>query len=244
MITRMAGAQPCGTAHQCHRRHPPAAVAGQGWVQRRQQQEQQQQRQQPAAHPTSRRDTLGLLAGSIALLASAPVPSALAAGGGKATAVDGGDWSSPGLSAPVDPNQPKFFKTDSGVRVQVLAEGSGPAAAPGDAVLVDFVLRRSNGYFIYGTVDGVSFQPKDVPVGPVPLKLGDGSVVPGLEDVLVGARPGSKFRALVPPEMGYATAPGALPQMPTFATQRQLENHKSEPLLFEVQLLRVAGVKR
>jgi len=27
--------------------------------------------------------------------------------------------------------------------------------------------------------------------------------------------------------------------MPTFATQRQLENHKSEPLLFEVQLLRV-----
>lgn len=27
------------------------------------------------------------------------------------------------------------------------------------------------GYFIYGTVDGVSFQPKDVPVGPVALKL-------------------------------------------------------------------------
>lgn len=43
---------------------------------------------------------------------------------------------------------------------------------------------------------------------------GDGSVVPGLEDVLVGTRPGSKFRALVPPEMGYATAPGALPQVP------------------------------
>ncbi len=33
-------------------------------------------------------------------------------------------------------------------------------------------------------------------------------------------------------------------QMPTFATKRQLENHKAEPLLFEVQLLRVAGVKR
>lgn len=35
--------------------------------------------------------------------------------------------------------------------------------------------------------------------------------------------------------------PPMLPQMPTFATQRQLENHKSEPLLFEVQLLRVGG---
>lgn len=41
------------------------------------------------------------------------------------------------LAAPV----PRFFKTPSGVRVQVLAEGSGPQAAPGDAVLVDFVLR-------------------------------------------------------------------------------------------------------
>ena len=34
-----------------------------------------------------------------------------------------------------------------------------------------------------------------------------------------------------------------LPQMPTFATQRQVDNHKAEPLLFEVQLLRVGGVK-
>ncbi|EFN55428.1 hypothetical protein CHLNCDRAFT_133710 [Chlorella variabilis] len=30
--------------------------------------------------------------------------------------------------------------------------------------------------------------------------------------------------------------------MPTFATQRQLANHAGEPLLFEVQLLRVGGV--
>jgi hypothetical protein len=32
-------------------------------------------------------------------------------------------------------------------------------------------------------------------------------------------------------------------QMPTFATQRQVDNHQGEPLLFEVQLLRVGGVK-
>lgn len=118
----------------------------------------------------------------------------------------------------------RFYKTASGVKVQVLAEGNtGPTAAAGDTVLVDFVLRRSNGactevcwspchcavwctvckssntcvaaccvhdiiaaaypsllclpwpcgagYFIYATVDGVSFQPKDVPVGPVRLSL-------------------------------------------------------------------------
>jgi hypothetical protein len=29
--------------------------------------------------------------------------------------------------------------------------------------------------------------------------------------------------------------------MPTFATQRQLNNHSQEPLLFEVQLLRIVG---
>lgn len=37
--------------------------------------------------------------------------------------------------------------------------------------------------------------------------------------------------------------PATMLQMPTFATQRQLANHKSEPLMFEVQLLRVGGVK-
>lgn len=48
-------------------------------------------------------------------------------------------------SAPHRPLPLRFLSTPGGVRVQVLAEGSGPAAAPGDRVLVDFVLRRSNG---------------------------------------------------------------------------------------------------
>ena len=116
-------------------------------------------------------------------------------------------------------------------------------------------------------MEGVSFQPRDVPVGPVALRLvrpaaaaaaaaasmlgcvwatlaaqppsaglsrlrdnqllhmraqqhthhphplqGDGSVVAGLEEALLGARPGTKLRALVPPELGYAAAPGAQPQ--------------------------------
>ena len=59
--------------------------------------------------------------------------------------------------------------------MQELVEGAGPAAAPGDSVLVDYVLRRANGYFIYGSVEGVSFQPRDVPVGPVALRLVRGS---------------------------------------------------------------------
>ena len=38
-------------------------------------------------------------------------------------------------------------------------------------VEVEYVLRRSNGYFIYSTVEGVSFQPRDVPIGPIDLRL-------------------------------------------------------------------------
>jgi hypothetical protein len=45
---------------------------------------------------------------------------------------------------------PKFFKTANGVRVQELRVGQGPQAQQGDGVLIDFVLRRANGYFIYG----------------------------------------------------------------------------------------------
>ena len=97
-------------------------------------------------------------------------PTAGAAG--KRRGGDPTDWSSPGLAAPVDESAPKFFKTAGGVPVQVLAECAGAAAAAlGQRVLLDFVVRRSNGYFIYSTVEGVSFQPGDVPTGPVLLSL-------------------------------------------------------------------------
>ena len=84
----------------------------------------------------------------------------------------------------------------------------------------------------------MSFQPRDVPVGPVSFQLGSGTLIPGLEEVFTGMQPGGKRRVLVPPELGYADA-SLQPQPPTFATKRQLENHKGEPLLFELQLLKV-----
>ena len=48
---------------------------------------------------------------------------------------------------------------------------------------------------------------------PPPRLQGNASVLPGLEDVLVGLRPGSKIRALVPPELGYQAQPGSQPQV-------------------------------
>jgi len=189
--------------------------------------------------------------------------------------------------------------------VQELAVGDaakGRAAQSGDRLLIDYVLRRANGYFIYSTVEGVSFQPADVPVGPVEVVLvreeeerggekvssspsfllllflaahrtsiplflspssssslfspfktnhqGTGDLVPGLDSALAGALPGSKRRAFVPPSAGYTSklkrgVKGALgPQPPTFASRRQLANHEREPLVFEVQVLRVSQGKK
>lgn len=90
---------------------------------------------------------------------------------------------------------------------------------------------------IQNNTAGVSFQPRDVPADPVSLILGSDDVVPGLSEALEGMMPGAKRRILVPPELGYVQ--DYEPKMPTFATKRQLETHKREPLLFEVQMLRV-----
>ena len=76
-----------------------------------------------------------------------------------------------------------------------------------------------------------------------PSAQGKGNIIPGLEEALVGMKPGAKRRVVIPPQLGY-TGPNAdlQPQPPTFATKRQLLNHSNEPLLFEVQLLKIRGV--
>jgi hypothetical protein len=136
---------------------------------------------QPIAVPTTpahttRRDLLTYLytASTLAALSLASSPAHTSA---KPSSTDPGDWSSPGLGTPVDPSKPSFVKLPSGVRFQELNVGNGPTAGPGDTVLFDYVLRRSNGYFIYGTVEGVSFQPLDVPATPVNAKLGGGDLI-------------------------------------------------------------------
>ncbi|KAI8469354.1 MAG: hypothetical protein J3K34DRAFT_385891 [Monoraphidium minutum] len=182
-----------------------------------------------------------LAEGAAVLAAVVAVPGAARAATGSSTRAPG-DWTTPGLNVPEDPTAPKFYRTPGGVKVQELAVGSGPPAAPGDAVLFDYTLRRADGYFVYATLEGVSFQPRDVPVGPVAFRLGGGDLIPGLEEVLAGMAPGGRRRALVPPELGY-TSSALQPQPPTFATKRQLANHSREPLLFEVQLLRVNSQK-
>ncbi|XP_022716677.1 peptidyl-prolyl cis-trans isomerase FKBP16-4, chloroplastic isoform X4 [Durio zibethinus] len=81
---------------------------------------------------------------------------------------------------------------------QEIIEGKGPEAHDGDCVQVNYVCRRSNGYFVHSTVDQFSGESS-----PVTLPLDENQIIKGLKDVLTGMRVGGKRRALIPPSVGY-----------------------------------------
>lgn len=63
-------------------------------------------------------------------------------------------------------------------------------------------------------------------------------IIKGLKDVLIGMKVGGKRRALIPPNVGYVNE--TLKPIPDeFGPRRSLLSHAKEPLVFEVQLLKV-----
>ncbi|KAE9598563.1 putative peptidylprolyl isomerase [Lupinus albus] len=165
----------------------------------------------------------------------------------------------PALAAPIMPdmNEPEVirtFKLPSGVRIQDIVEGEGPEAHSGDLVEFNYVCRRANGYFVYSTVDQFSGESK-----PVVLPLDENQMIVGLKEVLTGMKLGGKRRALIPPSAGYVNenlkpipeevrytvfqVRGWVSTNPTptcpFGPRRSLFSHAQEPLVFEVQLLKI-----
>jgi FKBP-type peptidyl-prolyl cis-trans isomerase len=135
----------------------------------------------------------------------------------------------------VPDKEAEYLRTPLGVVYEQINDGVGEPAKPGDVAVFHWILRRANGYFIYGSIDcGIGCgngDPDEFTLGP------KGTLIPGLDDVLTGMRPGEKRRALVPPELGYVKK-GAAPQPPEFGQKRQVETHASEPLVFEVKLIK------
>ncbi|XP_019447044.1 PREDICTED: peptidyl-prolyl cis-trans isomerase FKBP16-1, chloroplastic [Lupinus angustifolius] len=147
-------------------------------------------------------------------------------------------YASPALAAPVIPdiNEPEVirtFKLPSGVRIQDIVEGEGPEAHSGDLVEFNYVCRRANGYFVYSTVDQFSGESK-----PVVLPLDENQMIVGLKEVLTGMKLGGKRRALIPPSAGYVNE-NLKPIPEEFGPRRSLFSHAQEPLVFEVQLLKI-----
>jgi FKBP-type peptidyl-prolyl cis-trans isomerase len=106
---------------------------------------------------------------------------------------------------------------ESGLYIQVLREGEGPQAAPGDELGVHYTVWVSDGSKLDSSFD---HQP------PVPLSmvLGRTRLIDGWTEGVTGMRLGEKRRLVVPYQLGYG-ANGRPPQLPGYAT-----------LVFEVEL--------
>ncbi|KAH1121271.1 hypothetical protein J1N35_004431 [Gossypium stocksii] len=143
----------------------------------------------------------------------------------------------PLFAAPMqDMNEPEVIRTlklSSGVRIQEIIEGEGPEARDGDYVQINYVCRRSNGYFVHSTVDQFSGESS-----PATLPLDENQIIKGLKDVLTGMKVGGKRRALIPPSVGYINE-NLKPIPDEFGPRRSLLSHAKEPLIFEVQLLKI-----
>jgi peptidylprolyl isomerase len=81
------------------------------------------------------------------------------------------------------------------LQVTVIEEGSGPEAQAGDTVVVDYVGVRSS--------DGVEFDNSYDRFEPFPVVLGQGSVIKGWDEGLVGVQAGSTIRIDIPSDLAY-----------------------------------------
>jgi FKBP-type peptidyl-prolyl cis-trans isomerase len=85
--------------------------------------------------------------------------------------------------------------TPGGVRWQDLFLGEGPAAQTGDTVVFDYTIFLGDGTRVDSTLDrGV---PLEVQLGKVQVE--------GLNEGIVGMRPGGRRRMRVPPELAYGS---------------------------------------
>jgi peptidylprolyl isomerase len=86
-----------------------------------------------------------------------------------------------------------------------IVRGTGPAAKPGDTVIVHYVgMNFSNGREFDASWDGGQ---------PFPVELGAGAVIAGWDQGLVGIRAGGRRELIIPPELGYG-AQGYPPDIP------------------------------
>ena len=106
----------------------------------------------------------------------------------------------------------------SGLQIEKLVAGDGPAPKAGDTVVVHYT-----GWLL----DGKKFDSSVDRGKPFEFVLGRGQVIQGWDAGVASLRVGDKVRLTIPPEMGYG-ARGAGGVIPPNAT-----------LVFEVELLDV-----
>ena len=108
--------------------------------------------------------------------------------------------------------------TDSGLKYVDLVEGEGDVAAAGQRVTVHYTGWLTNGDKFDSSLDRNQ---------PFAFNLGQGQVIRGWDEGVVGMKVGGKRKLTIPPQLGYGAA-GAGGVIPANAT-----------LVFEVELLEV-----
>ena len=143
-------------------------------------------------------------------------------------------------SAPVP--REAYKKLDSGVIIADLLKGSagGATVAPGSKVNMEWVLRKSNGYFV---------DSSNVVGAPFIFSVGDGNAIKGVDEGVQGMKVGGVRRLLIPPSLAYVDGlddgkPGPMPA--GFGPRQQMRRVQSarkdvpgEYIYLEVQVTRV-----
>lgn len=114
----------------------------------------------------------------------------------------------------IDPN--RDLLGGLGVDVEILKEGEGDVAKPGDMVTVHYVGTLESGEKFDSSVDRET---------PFSFQLGAGRVIRGWDQGVAGMKIGEKRRLTISPELGYGESgvPGVIPP--------------NAVLIFEVELL-------
>lgn len=115
--------------------------------------------------------------------------------------------------------------SDSGLKYEVTAEGSGEAAESGDLVAVHY-----EGWLVDDGKRTIKFDSSRERGEPLKFPVGTGRVIPGWDEALVGMKPGGKKRLLVPPDLGYgARAMGPIPENATLYFEVELISAEDAP---------------
>lgn len=134
-----------------------------------------------------------------------------------------------------------YQKLPSGVIYADLRPGSGAEVKEGSRVNIQWVLRKSNGYFVDSSERNGSV--------PFIFKVGDGSAIKGLDEAVRGMKEGGTRRILIPPSLAYVEGledgkPGPLPY--GFGPRQQMRRVQNirkdvpgEYVFLEVQATRV-----
>lgn len=117
---------------------------------------------------------------------------------------------------PPGPPQPPVTHP-SGLVTRVLVPGDGDAAKKGDKIQVHFEGRL---------LDGGVFDSSRTRGAPFSFWVGEGQVIPGWDEGLLGMREGERRELVVPPLLGYGSEPK--PGIPPNST-----------LVFDIELLDV-----